>query len=147
MGGIESKFHDLLLQGKAEEALETWVQSEYLQTKVDANTIVRKSKAKDPLLHCLLRNGDYHQIQVKLLAEEMLSKGADPLRLNEEKETALHVVCCSQRHSARLSRMRKEVLELLLDKLGTKPEPEKDGCGLIRQGLELTDEVLFATSP
>ena len=127
MGNIETRFHQLLLSGDLEQAVLMWGENVELQSKLDLKSPVRYSPQKDPPLHCILRVGNYRVPQLKVLVYEFIDKGADPLCLNASRETALHVVCCSQRHSARVSKARCEVLELMLDKLPSDPPPTKNG--------------------
>ena len=116
MGTVQTKFHELLVDGRVEDALLMWVQNEQLQARFDPNAMV-SGRWRDPPLHCLLRHGDYKQTQLKVLALELLQKGADPLSVNKYKETALHIVCTSDRHSKRVSQARREMLELLMGEL------------------------------
>ena len=117
MGNVEARFHQLLLSGEHEQALHFWSENQDFQSKLDLKTPVRGSQSKDSPLHCLLRVGNYRQPFLKILMHEFIEKGADPLFRNGSFETSIHVVCCSQRHSARENKARREILELLLDEL------------------------------
>ena len=134
MGTVQSKFHELLLEGRVEESLLMWVETEQLQARFDPKAIVR-GRWRDPPLHCLLRHGDYKHTQLKVLAAEFLEKKADPLMPNGNKETALHIVCTSERHSKRVSQARKEMLKVLMEDL---PDGVGDGYP---SWLELADAV------
>lgn len=150
MGTAQSKFHDLLLQGKVEDAHLLWIESEELQTRLQPNASVRGSRWRDPPLHCLLRHGDYKQSQLKALALELVQNGANPIQQNRNGETALHIVCTSQRHSKRVSQARREILELLLQWLpdqvveGKKEkqlEAEEEEKSSVPAWLEIRDAV------
>lgn len=116
MGTVQSRFHELLLEGRVEESLLMWIETEQLQTRFDPKAIVR-GRWRDPPLHCLLRHGDYKHTQLKVLAVELLERKADPLMPNSNKETALHIVCTSERHSKRVSQARRDMLDLLMEYL------------------------------
>lgn len=117
MGSLESRFHHILVDGDLEQAVELWNDNADLQTKLNINSPVRYSNTKDPPLHCILRVGNYRQPFLKILMHHFLEKGADPLLKNGDNQTAIHVLCCSQRHSARENKARREILEILLDRL------------------------------
>lgn len=116
MGTVESKFCHLLATDSLGEALRLWQSSEPLR-KLSINTGLSGSRNKDPPLHCLLRHGNYRCAEMKELLQIFLDKGADPLCLNSNNETALHILCCSQRQGARENRARCGVLEILLQRL------------------------------
>ena len=117
MGNVEARFHQLLLTGEHEQALQFWSENKDFQSKLDLKMPVRGSLSKDSPLHCLLRVGNYRQPFLKILMHEFIEKGADPLFRNGFLETSIHVVCCSQRHSARENKARREILEILLEEL------------------------------
>lgn len=119
MGNLESRFHHFLSDGDLEQASQFWSDNVDLQTKINLRTPVKYSNTKDPPLHCILRVGNYRQPFLKILMHQFLEKGADPLWTNGDNQTAIHVLCCSQRHSARENKSRREILEILLDKLPT----------------------------
>ena len=126
MGNAETRFHQLLLSGDLEQAVRSWQENPELQSGLNLRTPVRYSKQRDPPLHCILRIGNYRQPPLKVLVYEFLSNRADPLEQNANNETAIHVVCCSQRHSARENRARREILEMLLERLPHIPQPGED---------------------
>ena len=117
-----------------------WVETEQLQTRFDPKATVR-GRWRDPPLHCLLRHGDYKHTQLKVLAQEFLEKKADPLLVNNNKETVLHIVCTSERHSKRVSQARRDVLALLMEDL-----PDGVGNGY-PAWLELPDAVSVVMLP
>lgn len=123
MGTVESRFHQLLLSGDHEQAVQFWTENKDFQSRLDLKTPVRYSPTKDPPLHCILRVGNYRQSFLKILMHEFIEKGVDLLYQNADNETIMHVVCCSQRHSARENRARREILEILLGELPIVEDP------------------------
>lgn len=122
MGGIQSRFHTLLCEGDIAKAAQLWNENPELQIHFDPSLPARGSRWRDPPLHCLLRNGDYKNALLMELAHDLLRNGASPILVNKKKETAMHIVCTSQRNSKRVSMARKEVLQLLLEWLPREGE-------------------------
>lgn len=120
MGTIESKFCQLIVTDNLAEAIKLWQSNEELQ-KMNVNNGLKGSRNKDPPLHCLLRHGNYRCAEMKGLLQILLDKGANPISLNSMSETALHILCCSQRQGARENKARCDVLEILLQRL---PNPD-----------------------
>ena len=151
MGNVETRFHQLLLSGEHEQALHFWTENKDFQSQLGFMTPVRGSSTKDSPLHCILRVGNYRQPFLKILMHEFLERGADPLFQNAANETSIHVVCCSQRHSARENRARREILEILLDELPStedlyasdelKNAPAKGPSRNIANHLSIGDKV------
>ena len=135
MGNVETRFHQLLLSGDHEQALHFWTENKDFQSRLDMRTPVRYSPTKDPPLHCILRVGNYRQSFLKILMHEFIEKGADPLLQNAANETTLHVVCCSQRHSARENKARREILEILLGELPIVDDPLPVGNDVAAKGV------------
>ena len=112
MGGIESRFNALLLEGKAEECLDLWHHNtELVQSSYRLDVPIKGSPYRDTPLHCATR------AEMKILMHEFLESGADPLARNANGETPLHVVCVSARCSSRTNKRRAELLQLLMDKV------------------------------
>lgn len=111
MGGVESRFSLLLIDGSTEEALHLWVQHPELQSRLRPNEPIRSSLHRDTPLHCAAR------AEMKILLNDFLEAGGDPLVCNANGETPLHIVCTSARASSRTSKRRAELLQILLDKL------------------------------
>ena len=114
MGGTESRFNSLLLEGSDEEQpLKMWLQDKELQDSFQQhpNLPLKGSPYRDTPLHCAARK------QMKILMLEFLDKGADPLARNSNSETPMHIVCTSARASSRTSKRRYDILQLLLDRI------------------------------
>lgn len=112
MGGVESRFQTLLLEGKTEEAMSMWHNNpENLQQIFRPNAPIKGSPYRDNSLHCSARHG------MKILMHEFLEKGADPFSRNDNGETAMHIVCRTARGSSRTSKRQADLLFLLLDKI------------------------------
>ena len=119
MGGVESRFNGLIVDGKEEEAMELWNSHSELQARYKPNLPIKWASRRDtPLLSAA--RGD-----MKDIMKEFLSHGADPRGRNADGETALHVVCSSARFSSRTNRLRAELLTMLLDRLS--PFEQNDG--------------------
>ena len=125
MGTVEGKFYQLLSQNDLSEALKLWESTPELPNKIDINLGFKWARNKDPPLHCLLRHGNYRSEEMRTLLQIFLDKGADPSIRNALDETALHIVCCSQRQGVRENKVRCEVLELLLQKLPDSEQSSK----------------------
>ena len=111
MGGVESRFNGLIVDGNEEEALELWKSRPELQASYKPNVPIKWAPRRDtPLLSASRAN-------MNKIMKELLSHGADPRGRNADGETALHVVCSSARFSSRTNRLRAELLTMLLDRL------------------------------
>lgn len=111
MGGAESRFNGLLVEGNEKEALELWQSHPELQARFRPNLPIKSTQYRDTPLHSAAR-GD-----MKELMQEFLSRGADPRAKNSNGETPLHIVCRSARFSSRTNRLRADLLKLLLDRI------------------------------
>ena len=111
MGGVESRFDGLIVEGNEEEALELWHSHPELQARYDPNHQIKASPHRDTPLHSATRGS------MKVLVHELLAQGADPRAKNAGGETPLHVACSSARFSSRTNRLRAELLAMLLDRL------------------------------
>lgn len=109
MGGTESRFLGLLVEGNEEEALGLWHRFPELQERLRYDVPVKSSPFRDKPLHCATRN------TMKILMLEFLERGADPHARNGSGETSLHIICRSARCSSRTNAKRAELLRLLLD--------------------------------
>lgn len=111
MGGIESRFNALLVEGKSEgEALQMWHENTELQSRYRLNAPVKSSPDRDTPLNLVTR------AEMTALLKEFLARGADPLCPNAKGLTSLHVACVSARCGSRTGQRRAEILKLLLDK-------------------------------
>ena len=154
MGTIESKFCQLIVTDNLGEAIKLWQSNEELQ-KINVNNGLKGSRNKDPPLHCLLRHGNYRCAEMKGLLQILLDKGANPISTNSMSETALHILCCSQRQGARENKARCDVLEILLQRLpnpdtstrhsGTAPA-KQGGTRKLTKWLGMQDSVRTCTS-
>lgn len=111
MGGTESRFNGLLVEGNEKEALELWQSHPELQARFRPNLPIKSTRYRDMPLHSAARS------DMKKLMQEFLSRGADPRAKNSNGETPLHIVCRSARFSSRTNRLRADQLKLLLDRL------------------------------
>lgn len=55
MGGLESRFNSLLVEGKAAEAGEMWSENPNLQSSYRPNSQIKFSPHRDSPLHCTAR--------------------------------------------------------------------------------------------
>lgn len=113
MGGTESRFNSLLVEGTETDALELWHSYPDLQERFRPEVPIKCSPHRDKPLHAAARWG------MKVLMHEFLERGADPLARNSNEETALHLVCRSARFSSRTNAHRAELLRMLLDKISS----------------------------
>ncbi len=60
MGGLESKFNALLVDGRREEAESIWAENLDLQSRFRPNIQIKASPTRDTPLHCTVR----HEMQV-----------------------------------------------------------------------------------
>lgn len=111
MGGVESRFNALLVEGKADEAMQIWDENFDLQMKHQPNAQIKSSPHRDTPLHCTVR------WEMKELMQEFLSRGGDPFTINGIGETPLHIVCRAAKFSSRRSKKRAEFLQLMLDRI------------------------------
>lgn len=111
MGGVESRFNTLLVEGKEEEALEMWEDNFELQAHHQPNTQIKASSYRDTPLHCAVR------YEMRKLTAQFASRGGDPFVMNGKGETPLHLVCRSSKSSSRQSKKRADFLKLLLDRV------------------------------
>lgn len=123
MGGIESRFNGLLVDGKADDAMEVWTANFHLQTSLQPNAQIKSSPYRDTPLHCSVR------WEMKKLMLEFLTRGGDPFATNGIGETPLHIVCRAgdAKISSRRSRKRADFLQLMLDRI-----PNEEGFEVIR---------------
>ena len=56
MGGLESKFNGLLVDGRNEEAETMWKENPDLQSRFNPNTQIKFSPTRDTPLHCTARH-------------------------------------------------------------------------------------------
>lgn len=126
MGGVESRFNTLLVEGKGEEAMQMWKENFQLQAKHQPNTQIKASPHRDTPLHCTLR------WEMKELTQEFLSRGADPFIRNGSGETPLHIVCRAAKFSSRRSKRRAEYLQMMLERL-----PSEEAFEVIRNSSSL----------
>lgn len=121
MGGAESRFNSLLVEGNETEALELWHNHPELQARFRPDLQIKSTQYRDTPLHSAAR------ANMKILMHELLLRGADPRAKNSNGETPLHIVCSSARFSSRTNRLRADLLRLLLDGLVLSPcEHNKD---------------------
>lgn len=111
MGGVESRFNSLLVEGNEQEALELWHSNPDLQAGFRPDLPIKSTRCRDTPLHSAARGC------MKILMHEFLTHGADPRAKNTNGETPLHIVCSSARFSSRTNRLRADLLRLLLDRL------------------------------
>ena len=111
MGGVESRFNGLLVEGSEAEALELWHGNPELQARFRPNVPIKSTQCRDTPLHSAARGC------MKVLMDEFLARGADPRAKNANGETPLHIACSSARFSSRTNRLRADLLRLLLDRL------------------------------
>ena len=110
MGGTESRFNALLVEGNETEALELWDGFSDLQVRFRPQTPIKSSPYRDMPLHAAVR------ASMKTLTVEFLRNGADPHARNANGETAIHLVCRSARFSSRTNAFRAELLRQLLER-------------------------------
>ena len=55
MGGVESRFNALLVDGKVSEAEEMWEANPELQSRYKPNNQIKFSPLRDTPLHCIAR--------------------------------------------------------------------------------------------
>lgn len=113
MGGVESRFNALLVDGKASEAMEIWISNIELQAGLQPNAQIKSSPFRDSPLHCAVR------WEMKELMLEFLTRGGDPFTTNLIGETPLHIVCRAgdSKISSRRCRKRAEYLQLMLERI------------------------------
>lgn len=130
MGGVESRFNSLIVDGNEKEALELWHSQPELQARYNPSLPIRGTSRRDTPLHSAARGS------MKILMHELLSCGADPRSRNSDGETPLHVVCSSTRFSSRTNRLRAELLTMLLDRLSPfeQGRHEEIGNGVLGAG-------------
>lgn len=126
MGGVESRFNTLLVEGRAEEALQLWNENLELQAKHHPNNQIKTSPQRDTPLHCTTRH------EMRDLMHEFLTRGADPLATNGLGETSLHIVCRAAKFSSRRAKRRAELLQMMLDRI-----PGEEGYDVIRGASSL----------
>ena len=152
MGTLESKLAHHLMTDELGEALHLWQTNEELQSKININGSMRGALHKDPPLHCVLRHGNYRSAEMRPIVQIFLDKGANPLTKNGLQETALHILCCSQRQGARENKARCTILEMLLQKLPDEKNaveqslrrPAKmGGARCVTSSLSLQDSVSY----
>lgn len=133
MGGVESRFNALLVEGKADEAMEIWTANFELQTGLQPNAQIKSSPNRDTPLHCSVR------WEMKELMLEFLTRGGDPFTTNGIGETPLHIVCRAgdSKISSRRSRKRAEYLRLMLEKI-----PNEENFEVIRTSKSNSDSKL-----
>ena len=124
MGSVESRFTTLLVEGKEEEALLIWEDTDNfeLQVHFQPNVQIKASPHKDTPLHCAVR------YEMRELSAQFLSMGGDPFAMNGKGESPLHLVCRSSKNSSRYSKKRAEFLKLLLDRI-----PMQETCEVIHK--------------
>ncbi len=111
MGGMESRFNALLVEGKAEEALRLWHENADLQSSYRLNVPVKSTSDRDTPLNLATR------AEMTAVVKELLARGANPLCPNAKGMTALHTACVSARCGSRTGQRRADILQLLLDKV------------------------------
>lgn len=126
MGGVESQFNTLLVEGKEKEALEMWNKNHELQARHQPNSRIKSSPYRDTPLHCTVRH------EMKELMHEFLSRGADPFISNALGETPLHLVCRTAKISSRRAKKRAEYLQMMLDRI-----PKEETFDVIRSAASL----------
>lgn len=113
MGGTESRFNTLLIEG-SEEAVQMWKENFAFQAKYQLNAQLKASLDRDTPLHCAVRH------EMKELIQEFLSNGSDFFAMNGNGETPLHLVCRAGKISSRKAKRRAEFLQMMLDRIPTK---------------------------
>ena len=113
MGGLESKFNALLVDGRTDEANTMWAANTELQERFRPNEQIKSSPKRDTPLHCAVH------WEMKELVEEFLKRGGDPFSKNGNLETPIHVVCRSAKFSSRRSKRKLELLKIMLNKVPT----------------------------
>lgn len=111
MGGLESKFNALLVDGRGDEAKTIWDANIDLQERFRPNEQIKSSPKRDTPLHCAVH------WEMRELIEEFLKRGGDPFSRNGNLETPIHVVCRSAKFSSRRSKRKLELLKLMLNKI------------------------------
>lgn len=111
MGGIESKFNALLVDGRTDEAKTMWSDNPELQERFQPNSQIKASPKRDTPLHCAVH------WEMRELVEEFLKRGGDPFSRNGSGETPIHVVCRSAKFSSRRSKRKLDLLKLMLNKI------------------------------
>ena len=111
MGGIESKFNALLVEGRSDEAKTMWSENTDLQERFQPNQQIKASPKRDTPLHCAVH------WEMRELVEEFLKRGGDPFSRNGSGETPIHVVCRTAKFSSRRSKRKLGLLQLMLDKI------------------------------
>ena len=114
MGGLESRFNTLLVEGRAEEAMTMWEENFELQTRHQPNSQIKASQYRDTPLHCAVR------FEMKDMLQEFLTRGGNPFVMNGNEETPLHIVCRAAKISSRKSKKRAEFLRMMLDRIPTE---------------------------
>ena len=133
MGGIESRFNALLVEGKADDAMETWTANLELQTRLQPNAQIKSSPYRDTPLHCSVR------WEMKELMLEFLTRGGDPLATNGIGETPIHIVCRAgdSKISSRRCRKRADVLQLMLDRIPSEESFDSNSVDRTKLGDSL----------
>ncbi len=126
MGGTESRFNALLIEG-SDEAMKMWEDNPALQAKYQINAQLKASPYRDTSLHCAVR------FEKKELIQEFLSNGADFFSMNGNGETPLHLVCRAGKISSRKSKRRAEYLQMMLDRIPT----EEGAFEVVRNSVSL----------
>ena len=139
MGGTESRFNTLLVEGNETDALALWHSYPDLQERFSPGVPIKCSPHRDKPLHAAARAG------MKVLLLEFLERGADPLARNANEETALHLVCRSARFSSRTNAQRAELLRLLLDTISNASDQET--CEALSNGTEWYSQTLPSAGP
>ena len=111
MGGIESKFNALLVDGRTDEAKTMWADNIELQERFRPNEQIKNSPKRDTPLHCAVH------WEMRELVEEFLKRGGDPFSRNGSLETPIHVVCRSAKFSSRRSKRKLELLKMMIEKM------------------------------
>ena len=111
MGGLESKFNALLVEGRADEAKAMWSENIDLQARFQPNSQIKSSPKRDTPLHCAVH------WEIRDLVEEFLKRGGDPFSRNGSGETPIHVVCRSAKFSSRRSKRKLDLLQLMLKRI------------------------------
>lgn len=126
MGGVESRFNALLVEGKENEALAIWEDNFELQAYHKPNSQIKSSSYRDTPLHCAIRH------EMRELTGQFVSRGGSPFVMNGKGETPLHLVCRSSKASSRQSKKRADYLKLLLDRV-----PLEESFEVIRRSSSL----------
>ena len=131
MGGTESRFNTLLIEG-SEDAMQMWKDNFALQAKYQINAQLKASPHRDTPLHCAVR------AELRDLIQEFLSNGADPFAMNGIGETPLHLICRAGKISSRRAKRRAEYLQMMLDRI---PSAEEGGAfEVVRSSASLERE-------